>query len=370
MYRVILGILLAGGIYAQNFSPQDLLKEAVQAQQAGKFDEAIRDYRTILSKYPDIAEIRSNLGASLAGEGLYTEAIAEYKRALVLKKNPQVELNLALAYYKSGNFVLAADTLKRVHAEQPANGQVVTLLSDCYLKLGENKKVVDLLSPLQTAQPNNATYNYLLGTALVRDGQTARGQVVIDKILRDGDSAESRLLMGTAKYMVSDFTGARDDFEKAVQLKPSLPEAYAYYGMTLLSTGDQAGARKAFQKELASDPNNFLSNLHMGVLLRQDENNEEALKYLHHALEIRPGDPGVRFQIASAELAQGRLEDARRDLEALVKDSPNFIEAHVSLATVYFREKRKADGEKERAIFAKLNAARTAKNEIAAKTAQ
>ena len=115
--------------------------------------------------------------------------------------------------------------------------QAVTLLADCYLKLGEDRKVVALLTPLERAQPENRGFIYLLGTALVRDGQTAEGQVLIDKILRDGDTAESRFLMGTVKYMVSDFAGAREDFEKTVKLNPALPEAYAYYGMSLLSDG-------------------------------------------------------------------------------------------------------------------------------------
>jgi tetratricopeptide (TPR) repeat protein len=108
----------------------------------------------------------------------------------------------------------------------------------------------------------------------------------------------------------------------------------------------------------------------MGLLSRQDEQNEQALKYLQHALQIRPGDPGVRYQIALVELGAGHLDEASRDLEALVKDSPNFLEAHVSLATVYFRQKRKADGERERAIVAKLNAARQAQTEIAAQAAK
>jgi len=372
MYRVVAALLGLTCVYGQSASsPQEVLKEAVEAQQAGNFDLAVRDYRTLIEKYPNIFEIRSNFGAALAGEGLYTEAIDEYKRALVIKPNPQVRLNLALAYFKTGEFRMAADTLKVVvPAEMPGNIQAITLLADCYLKLGQNKDVVSLLTPIQQSQPDNPTFIYLLGTALVRDDQTARGQVIIDKILRDGNSAESRLLMGTVKYQVSDFAGAREDFQEAVKANPALPEAYAYYGMALLSTGDQAGARKAFEQELKNDPNNFVSNLHVGVLLRQDEDNDAAMKYLHHALQIRPGDPGVRFQIASIELAEGRLDEAGRDLEALVKDSPGFIEAHVSLATLYFREKRKADGERERAIYAKLNAARQASNEVAVKSKQ
>jgi tetratricopeptide (TPR) repeat protein len=159
------------------------------------------------------------------------------------------------------------------------------------------------------------------------------------------------------------------DMQKAIDLNPNLPDVYSYYGLALLSTGDQAGAKKAFERELQLDPNNFDGNLRMGVLLRQDEEFEKAMALFRHALEIRPGDPGVRYQIASLELALGQVEAAQRDLESIIKESPTFTEAHVSLATVYYRQKRKADGDRERETVEKLNAARQAA-EPAAKAAQ
>lgn len=369
MNRVILIFLAATLAFSQSPppSPQEMLKAAVAAQQSGNFDEAIRVYRLILEKYPNIPEIRSNFGAALAGNGHYSEAIVEYKRALKLKPNAQVRLNLALAYYKTADLSATVETLKKVREEAPSNLQVVTLLADCYLRLGQNKEVIDLLTAVQRADPSDQAFNYLLGTALVRDGQAAKGQFIIDRILKNGDSAEARLLMGTTKYMAQDFRGALDDLQKAVEFNPGLAEANAYYGLALLASGDQATAKQAFERELKADPNNFESNLRMGVILRQDEENEEALKYLQKALQIRPGDAGVLYQIASVELAGGQVDRAQRDLEALVKAQPKFLEAHVSLATVYFRQKKKLQGERERALVAKLNAEKQASNEVGAK---
>jgi tetratricopeptide (TPR) repeat protein len=367
MYRLGLALLCAGACGAQSAqSPQDLLKEAIGLQQAGKFDAAIRDYRQILDKYPDIPEIRSNLGAALAGEGRYSEAIVEYERALSSKPDPQVRLNLALAYYKTTRLTEAIKALQDVRRESPSNFQALTLLADCHLRLGHNKEVISLLDSAGQADSDNPALIYLLGTALVRDGQTARGQVLIDKILKNGDSAEARLLIGTTKYMVGDFSGALADLQKAVELNSSLPDLNSYYGLALLSTGNQADARKAFERELQLNPNNFDANLRMGVLLRQDEENAKAARYLRHALQIRPGDLGVRYQIAALELSEGQVAAAIRDLESILKEAPQFTEAHVSLATAYYREKRKADGDRERGVVAELNAARQA-NEAAVK---
>lgn len=342
----------------------------MEAQRTGRLEDAVRDYQLLVKAYPAIPEIRSNLGTALSAEGNYSEAIAQYLQALKLKPDPQVRLNLALAYYKSSNLPFAVTELTKVRAAAPSNSQAVLLLADCYLRLGRNKDVITLLTPLQQSDPDNRAFIYLLGTALVRNGNAARGQMVIDRILKNGDSAEAHLLMGTTKYMVSDFSGALEDLQKAAELNPKLPDVHAYYGQALLRTGDQAGARKAFEQELQVDPNNFDSNLRMGVLLRQDQENDRALTYLRHALQIRPGDFGVRYQMATVEIAQGNLESARRELEQIVAESPQFLEAHVSLATVYFREKRKVDGQRERALVAKLNVERQAKNELAAKPSQ
>ena len=43
-------------------------------------------------------------------------------------------------------------------------------------------------------------------------------------------------------------------------------------------------------------------------------------------------------------------------LEELIAESPSFVEAHVTLATVYYRLRRKEDGDRERAIVERLNA--------------
>ena len=116
----------------------------------------------------------------------------------------------------------------------------------------------------------------------------------------------------------------------------------------------------AFRRELESNPNDFVSNLQLGVLLKQDEDFAGARRCFERALMVRPDDPGVRYQLATLDLMSGKTEEARMALERLTKESPQFVEAHVSLATVYYRMKRKADGDRERETVLKLNAEKQA----------
>jgi tetratricopeptide (TPR) repeat protein len=343
-------------------SPQELAQDAQQKQRAGDLEGAVAEYQQFLRTYPDATAIHSNLGAALAGLGRYEEAISQYKIALSQSpKLTQARLNLALCYYKMGRIDDAATELEKVRAEDPANRQAALLLGDSYMRLGRENDVIRILEPEETKYPDDLAIAYLLGTALIRQKRVEEGQVLVDRILRNGDSAEAHLMLGTAKMGASDFAGARDEFAKAVALNPDLPEVHVLYAKALMLTGDSDLSRKEFMAELRVDPYNFDANLQLGAMAKQEQHYDEAKKYFLRADETRPGDPGVRYQLALLAFDQGETEKARQMLEALVKESPQFLEAHVSLALVYYRLKRPDDSKKEREIVQKLTAEAQAK---------
>lgn len=320
-------------------------------------ESAIREYRAFLKLKPNSLEARTNLGAALARNGQFGDAIAEYKAALKLApSNPGVSFNLGLAYYKSGDLSAAAKELSALRALVGDQPQVTLLLADTYLQLEQNTKVIDLLTPAAEKSPQDLGIAYLLGSALIREKKVEAGQRYLDKILSNGESAEALLLMGTAKINASDFAGALADFQKAVALNPKVPMLNTYLGQALMATGDTPAAANAFLAELAQNPNDFNANLNLAVIRKQDQLYDEANKYLARALRLRPGDLRVRYQVATILIAQNKAEPARLELESIVKEAPKFTEAHVSLATVYYRLKRKADGDRERAIVQQLNA--------------
>lgn len=337
-------------------SPEEILRQAVQLQQSGDFAGAIAEYRDYLNQVPENIMARSNLGAALSRSGRFQDAIAEYKKALELQPaNLPVRVNLALAYYKAAEIPQAAAELERVVAERPGERQPVLLLSDCYLRLGQDAKAVELLSPLQQQTPDDKALDYMLGTALIRDGQTERGQSVVDRILRDGDSAEAHLLIGESKLSANDYAGALGEFKKALEINPRLPSLNGYYGTALADTGDIPGAEAALRKELALDPNDYAANFQLGRLL-QDENRAESRQCFERALAQRPNDPASRYRLALLDLEDGQVDRARATLETLIHENPRDVDAHIALATAYYRLKRKEEGNKQRALVLQLNA--------------
>src|SRR5215213_3964491 len=143
-------------------------ERATQSHQAGNLEEAVRGYRAILASHPYRADVRSNLGAAYSRLGRYEEAIEQYKRALANDSHNQtIRFNLALAYYKAAWFTEAASELNQFLTSAPKDlserQTAILLLADSQVRLGEYKKVIELLSPLEGIGANNRTVAYLLG---------------------------------------------------------------------------------------------------------------------------------------------------------------------------------------------------------------
>jgi tetratricopeptide (TPR) repeat protein len=363
---LLLALLPAQRLLAQ--SPPDAdtfdrtFSRALEMQKAGDYVGAIETYKAALTIDPKRVDALSNLGAAYVHLGQFEDAIAYYKTALEIDAgNATVRMNLALAYYKSARPNEAVEPLKAVVAAAPETKNAYLILADCYLQTGRPQEAVALLKPRDAMFDGDLAFAYVLGTALLQTNDEKQGQVYIDQIFKAGDSAEAHLLMGVAYLNQFAYAAAKSELERALQLNPRLSTANSAHGRALLGLGDQPAAERAFRQELSVNINDFESNLMLGSMRRADQDFVDALIYLNRALAIHPGDLSARKLIASVKLQTGAVEDAAKMLEAIVKDSPDSVDAHVQLATAYNRLKRREDAAREREIVNRLNRENQAK---------
>lgn len=345
---------------------QQLLARATERHQAGDFAGAVREYEAFLKRHPDVADVRSNLGAAYVGLGRLDQAITQYRRALALGNAADpttVRFNLALAYYKATRLSEAAELLSQVLAARPDNVTAALLLANCHLSAGENRKAIDLLSPLEAQHGTDRAFAYLLGTALLREGEIERGEKLIDVILRGGDSAEARFMVGTAHLLRGDPAAAAEEFRRALALDPDLPSVNAFLGRSLSEMSRADEAAECFRRELQINPNDFDSNLLLGMHLQKAEQDyDEALSHYQRALRVRPGSPNARYQIGLVYLLTGRTDEALAMIERVVDDVPDFLEGHATLTRLYYRLGRREEAQRQREITDELRARREAED--------
>jgi tetratricopeptide (TPR) repeat protein len=350
---VLAGVVAWNAHAAQQ--PDELLKEAIARHQKGDLEGAIQDYKAFLEMRPDVFQVHSNLGAALAQMGRFDEAVVEYRAALSgHPDNAGVIMNLGLAYSKMGQLNEAVGQWTKAHTLDPANRQITMLLADAESRAGDHASVIALLGPAGEIDARDLGAVYLLGRALIGEHRLAEAQALIDRVLQNGDSAQVRLLLGTMELERGDAAAAAKDLERATEIDPKLPNVFSSYGSALLSMGEPARAEAAFRRELEGNPDDFLTHLELGFLLKQNQQFDDAMAHLGRALELRRGDIATRYQIACVHLLEGDLDTAVTELEWILHESPRFVAAAVSLTTAYYRLKRKQDGDHERTLVEKL----------------
>jgi tetratricopeptide (TPR) repeat protein len=336
-------------------SADELFAKGVQLHQAGDILGAVEAYQEALQKDPARVDARSNLGAAYVRLGRYEDAIREYRRALeTLPSHAGVRFNLALALYKSAQVSEAATELEKVVAAEPEQKAARLLLADCRLQEGDEAAVLALLEPYEATLGKDPLYCYLMGTVLLRRNELLRGQVFIDRLFKDGDTAPARLLMGLAHLRRKDARSAIPELERAIALDPHLATVHSVHGRALMDAGRRQEAAEAFRLELANNPNDFDANLYLGLLLKEEDRLDDAYDHLKRAGRLRPNDARVLYGLGGVHLAAGRVDEAQQALEAVTAAVPEYTQAHVLLATVYYRQKKKELGDHERAIAEKL----------------
>jgi tetratricopeptide (TPR) repeat protein len=225
------------------------------------------------------------------------------------------------------------------------------------LQLGNEQRVIDLLQPLEQADRSDLSVAYMLGMALLHKQRIAEGQVLLDRILGQGDTAEARFLLGTRMFETGDYPAAAAKLAGAIELNPDLPGIQSLYGRALLATGDPDGASAAFRKELVSNPNDFPANLALGQILLVRKKYDDARPVLERALLLRPKSADAAIAYGELLAATNHPEEARIQLEAARPLAPDSLDLHSDLEKLYSHFHLKQEAAREHREVWRLQAA-------------
>jgi len=158
--------------------------------------------------------------------------------------------------------------------------------------------------------------------------------VLLDRILRDGESAESAYLLGQSEYLRQNMVAAAGRLGAGpVELNPNLPGVHSLYGKVLREIGKPDAAAEQFNAELKANPNDFARQYRNGDggSGRRASSMRRWPTLKPHYGYVRP-TRGALYQRASIHSVQGRTEKAPRGIGgADSADHPDFAEAHAAL---------------------------------------
>ena len=351
---VLVGVLGCEAAYGQA-KPSDPCTVADRSFAAHLLPEARSGYEACLAAGQVTFEILSNLGAVYSQLSQFDRAIPTYRQALALNPdNPFLHLNLGLAFYKSDKVREAAVEFSRTLILDPDNLKALELLAFCHYQMNQIDLAAAEASRVERAQPEDGSAMLLLGTCLLRLGQYKQAIQLLYLATLKADLPQTHLLLGEALLGVKAFKSAMREFTGVLAASPDTPGLTDDLGIAYAGLGQPDKAIEEFQKQLAADPNDFQANYYLGRLKRLNNEPDAAKQFLAKAEQLRTGDPSVGYEYAVFAIQDKDYAKAEGLLSDILNRVPNYTDAHVLLAEVYYKLHRPDDAKRERAIIEAL----------------
>lgn len=149
------------------------------------------------------------------------------------------------------------------------------------------------------------------------------------------DHFEAYFLRGIAKFNLSDYQGAADDFSKTLQIHPLYVRALHYRGVANDRLGNYADAMADFAKALSIDP--FNADLHVanGATKMHLNRFDDAIKDYDMALLINPDMAYAYLNRGIANKLLNKPEEALKDLNEAVYHDYFDIEAWIRRGMIH-----------------------------------
>jgi len=346
-------------VRAQSPASFEELKQRAQGAVDSNPAEAVTLFKEGLALRPSWAEGWLFLGGSLYQLNRYQEARDALRKATALVPDKGVTWGLlGLAEYELGEFDHALADIKKGES----------------LQLGGSPE-------FETAVRVEAARVLIRATAFYEAADTQLRPVVVQfqadspaviealglcalampRLPSEVPASKRAVVNLAGKALWADLskrpTEAASAFRELLEKYPREPGVHYACGMYLMDS-DQSGALTEFKKELEADPAHWPSLLFSAMLELKRGDAETSIQMAERALKVVPERHRsiCLAELGSALLALGRIEKAIPELEAAAKLDPGNSRPHFYLQKAYRLAGRKADADREGAVFLRLKA--------------
>ncbi len=163
-----------------------LLQQGVALQREGKFVEAERYYQIVLQRVPDMPEA-CNLMGTIALEAKDEAVAAEYFEKAVkgMPKDPTIRHNFGSALFQLREYHDAIAQLRRALELKPGQIDSLSLMSNCFNRLGRGEEAVQFADKGLRMDENHAGCRVSKADALISLGRMDEAEVLLKKNIAD-----------------------------------------------------------------------------------------------------------------------------------------------------------------------------------------
>lgn len=287
----------------------------------GQIDNAIKDFQKVLELTSDpellilseqeLINIETfaassvnestehfNTGETYYQNGDYTNALAEFTRAIELDPNYVAAYHhRSIVYANLEEYDLALDDIEKAILLSPDNSLLYHTRGLLYSDIGDFEQALASQNIAISIAPQFADAYLERGAAYGNLGDHKNAFADFNKAIEiDPNNPFSFYNRGMAYYMMENYKQAINDFNKAIELNPNVIDAYNYRGVSYGMLGNNNKAIDDFNKILELDPGYVMAYLNRGITYISLGRTDDAIQDFEHFLDFS-ADPEINKQV-------------------------------------------------------------------------
>jgi predicted Zn-dependent protease len=297
-------------------SAEDLARQGQEALAAGRFDAAETAFAALAKREPTVAEVHATLGAIYFQEGKFDLAVESLRHALKLKPSlARAKVLLAICLSESGKSAEALPGLQsgfRSSDDAEVRRRCGLELLRAYSATHHDEEAVETALALNKQYPADAEILY----------QTARiyGNFAFLTMQALRQRAPDSIWMAQARAEANESQKAYD-------------AAIAAYRQVLSMDANRPGIHYRLGRIYLA---RFEETHH-------PEDRDAAQQEFSEELTIDPGNGNAGYELAQIFTDSGKLDEAGKQFQQVVRRFPDFEQALVGLGRVYFESEKPAE---------------------------
>ncbi|MCW5603760.1 MAG: tetratricopeptide repeat protein [Burkholderiales bacterium] len=244
------------------------LAPAIEAFNAGRYEDAVRVCESVIAVQPDSAQAR-HLGArALMALKRHAEAEHLLKAALEIDSDlADAHGDLARIRFEAGDHEAAEKHAREAVAAQPAEARFREVLADVLQATARDRDALtELFAALEFA-PERQDLLLRLCAGLDRVGRHREMLPLAERaIAENGESIETLCCLALAQYGVDELEAAVATARKALRLRSDSPAPYTVLGNALLELGKPEEALAAHRRALKLEPDSVTAHYNISLI--------------------------------------------------------------------------------------------------------
>jgi tetratricopeptide (TPR) repeat protein len=348
-FLVVLSLVLCSGQAVPGkpgFAPQEnaaatkfeaLAKSAGAEREAGKVDEALRDYAAALEIRADWTEGWWYVGTLEYDKDEYAKAIPAFQRLVQLSPAAGPGWNfLGLCEFETRDYDKSLEHLKKGQALGDADDPEISRVASYHLALllirsGEFDQANSLLASTFGEGQVSPRVRTALGMAMLRvplfPGEVDLSQDAL--LYAAGETATVARLGDRAK--------TDESFRELAKTYPGIPYLHYAHGKTLAAAARYEEALTEQRKEEIISPKSALPRIEISRLQLRLQHPQEAVRAAEEAVQLAPDSEDAHNALGQALRGVGKEEKAAEEMSEAKKLATQKILPEVRMTQIYAR---------------------------------